>query len=259
MEAQVNGIKLHYEDHGQGKAVLLVHAFPLAGAMWQQQVAALKGQYRLIVPDMRGFGASEGTPGPTTMETFADDLAALLDTLGIDKVVLGGLSMGGYISFAFLRRHADRLRGLILCDTRATPDTPEGKENRETTAQMVENEGARAIADKMLPVMLSPAAPDDLKTSVRGLIEQNSPQGIAAALRGMALRPDSSDLLPTIKVPTMVVVGSQDVLSTPKELHGLQAAIPGSRFVELGGAGHVANLENPEAFNDSVRDFLAQV
>lgn len=259
MEATINGVKISYEDQGQGPAVLLVHAFPLSGEMWQQQVFALSRQYRIIVPDMRGFGNSDVPPGPYPMETFADDVAGLLDTLGIEKVVLGGLSMGGYISLAFVRRHAARLRGLILADTRATADTDEGKASRETNAQMVEAQGAGAIADKMVPNMLSPSTPPEQQTYLRSIIERNTPQGIAAALRGMALRPDSSDLLPTIKVPTLVIVGEDDMLSSPDEVRGLHMAIPGSRMVEIGRAGHVANVDNPEAFNRALLGFLQTI
>lgn len=249
-------IHIHYEDHGQGTPVLFVHGFPLSGAMWDQQVAALAPHYRVIVPDLRGFGKSEVPAGPYTMETFADDLAALLDTLSIDKVVLAGLSMGGYISFAFLRRYAARLRGLILCDTRATPDTDEARANREVNAQMVESQGASTIADKMLPNMLAPTASPDLQAHLRAMMTANQPAGIAAALRGMALRGDSTDLLASIAVPTLLIVGSQDVLSPPQEMQGLQVYIPGSKLVEVPGAGHVANLDNPDAFNAAVLEFL---
>lgn len=250
-------INLYHEDHGQGTPVLFVHGFPLSGAMWEQQVAALAPHYRVIVPDLRGFGKSEVPAGPYTMETFADDLAALLDTLSIEQVVLAGLSMGGYISFAFLRRHAARLRGLILCDTRATPDTDEARANREVNAQMVESQGASAIADKMLPNMLAPTAPPERQAQLRSMMTANQPAGIAAALRGMALRGDSTDLLASIAVPTLLIVGSQDVLSPPQEMQqGLQAHIPGSTLVEVPDAGHVANLDNPDAFNTAVLEFL---
>jgi pimeloyl-ACP methyl ester carboxylesterase len=259
MQAQLNGITLHYTDQGQGTPVLLAHAFPLAGRMWQHQIDALAGDYRLIVPDLRGFGASDAPAGPYRMEQYADDLAALLDALSLPQVVLGGLSMGGYIAFAFLRRHAARLRGLVLADTRATPDSDQAREGRETNAQLAENEGAAAIADKMLPNLLAPAASDEVKATVRGIIESNPPQGIAGALRGMGLRPDSSDLLASIQVPTLLLVGDQDGLTSPEEMRGMQSAIPNSRLVEIPGAGHLAALENPAAFNSALREFLQQL
>lgn len=258
MEAPINDIRLSYRTQGQGVPVLLVHGFPLSGEVWQQQIEALHDTFQIIAPDLRGFGRSEVSEGPSRMETFASDLAALLDTLNINQVVIGGVSMGGYITFAFLRHYPERVRGLILANTRATPDTDEARANRETTAQMVEAQGAGAIAEKMLPNLLAPseARSSDRHTLLRSIIERNAPAGIAAALRGMALRPDSSDLLPHITVPTLVIAGDQDVLTPPSEMHRLHAAIPESRLVELAGAGHVSNIDQPERFNAALRDFL---
>lgn len=259
METTVNGVKLFYRDEGQGPAVLLVHGFPVSGEVWLPQLEELSQTCRVVVPDLRGFGNSEVPPGPYTMETHADDLAALLDTLGIERVVLGGLSMGGYIAFAFLRRHAARLCGLVLCDTRATADTDEVRANRETTARLVEEQGATAIADRMIPNLLSSTAPPERKALLRGIIERNQPQAIAAALRGMALRGDSTDLLPTVSVPTLIVVGEDDVLSTPDEMRGLEAAIPGSKLVVISGAGHIANLDQPALFASALTAFVQQL
>ncbi len=259
MEITVNGIKLFYEDRGAGVPLVLVHAFPLSGALWQAQLDALSDTYRVIVPDMRGFGRSDSPPGPYPMETYADDLAALLDALGLDQVVLGGLSMGGYTAFAFVRRYAARLRGLILADTRASADTEEVRANRESNAQMVEQQGSGAMAEVMVPKLLSPAAAPELQSHVRHLIETTSPQGIAGALRGMGLRPDSTDLLPTIMVPTLVIVGAEDALTPPQEMRTLHQAIAGSQMVEVPNAGHAACLENPSDFNAALRAFLQNV
>ncbi len=259
MQATVNGITLNYEDRGQGLPLLLIHGFPLSNAMWQQQIEALSASYRVIAPDLRGFGTSDITPGPYPMETFANDLVALLDTLAIEQAVLCGLSMGGYISFAFLRDYAERIRGLILCDTRARDDSDEGKATRETNAQLVEREGANAIADRMLPNLLSPNAPQERHDMLRAIIAGNSPQAIAAALRGMGMRPDSSDLLPTITVPTLLVVGEEDALSPPSEMRELQQHIPDCELAVIPAAGHVANLDNPQAFNEAVSGFLAKL
>ncbi len=257
MHAHINGIQLVYEDRGLGTPIVLIHGFPFRGAMWQPQVAGLVEQYRVIVPDLRGFGDSEVPPGTYTMDVFADDIAGLLDELGIEQAIIGGLSMGGYIAFAFLRRYAERVRGLVLADTRALPDTEEGRAGREVNVRLVESNGPGALADKVLPNLLAPAAPMELHAQVRGFIEQTQPQGIIGALRGMAQRPDSSDLLPTITVPTLVVVGSDDILSPPEEMRTLHNATPGSRFVVIPGAGHLAPLEQPDAFNAALHDFLA--
>lgn len=258
-QVKVNGITLNYTDRGQGPAVLLVHAFPLSGVMWQSQIDALADRFRVIAPDLRGFGGSDAPTGPYPMETFAADLAGLLDTLGIEQVVLGGLSMGGYIAFAFWRNYPARVRALILADTRANPDNAEGKATRETNAQLAETQGASAIADQMLPKLLAPNAPPALQSHVRSIIERNSPQGIAGALRGMALRPDATDLLTRIHVPTLFLVGAVDTLTTPDVMREMQAAVPNSRLVEIPGAAHVANLENPTAFNIALAEFLREM
>lgn len=259
MKTTINDRTIAYEERGQGPPMMLVHGFPTCAEVWQQQGAGLSSHYRVIMPDLRGFGGSDGLPGPTTMETFADDLAGLLDVLALDRVVLGGLSMGGYIALAFVRRHAARLCGLVLCDTRATPDTEEARANREVNAQLVEAKGASAIADKMIPNLLSASAPPQRQAYLRSLIERNHPVGIASALRGMGLRSDSTDILPTISVPTLIVVGEDDILSPPAEMWTLQQAIPGSRLVEIAGAGHISNLDQPEAFNTTLEAFLHDV
>lgn len=259
METYINGVKLYYEDRGQGTPVVLVHAFPLNGEMWRQQAEALEPTCRIIVPDMRGFGRSEVLEGPSLMETLADDLASLLDVLSIDRAVIGGLSMGGYISFAFLRRHPQRVRGLIFANTRATADSEEARAKREPTAQLVETQGSGALANTMIPKLLTDSAPEELKNHLRHIIERNQPAGLAAALRGMARRPDSSDLLPGIRVPTLVVAGEHDTLSPPAELRTLHTAISGSQFVEISAAAHASNLENPPAFNAALLGFMQKV
>lgn len=256
MQATINGITLHYEDRGQGLPVLLIHAFPLSGMIWQPQVTALENDYRFIVPDLRGFGASSAPVGPYPMETYADDMVALLDTLGIEQAVLGGVSMGGYIIFAFLRRYAERVRALVLADTRSAADTEEIRAGRETNAQLAETEGASAMADVMLPKLLSPAASLELQAHVRSIIERNTPQGIAGALRGMGMRSAADDLLPSIHVPTLIVCGQEDTLTTPAEMKTMHTALPGSQFVEIAGAGHIANLEQPDAFTQVLDTFL---
>ncbi|NJP06133.1 MAG: alpha/beta fold hydrolase [Chloroflexaceae bacterium] len=256
MQADINGITLSYEDRGQGLAVLLIHAFPMSGALWQQQISALETDYRVIVPDLRGFGSSTIAKGPYPMDTFADDLVTLLDRLAIKQAVIGGLSMGGYIALALLERYPERVQGLILADTRATADTAEARGHRETTAKMVETEGSAAIADRMLPNLLSPQTTAEKQAFVRSLIEANLPQGIAGALRGMALRRDSTELLASITVPTLILVGADDMLSPPAEMETMHQAIAGSQFVIIPTAGHVANIDNPDAFNEALRQFL---
>jgi pimeloyl-ACP methyl ester carboxylesterase len=253
----INGVQLAYRDEGRGRPLLLIHAFPLSGAMWERQIAALSSAYRLIVPDLRGFGASPAVPGTVSLDQYADDLAGLLDQLGLEHVAVGGLSMGGYLAFALLQRHRERVDALVLADTRPQPDTEDGRRGREENARLVEQQGAPAIADQMLPKLLSPNASEQLRGAVRELIDANDRAGIAAALRAMAARPDSTPLLATIAVPTLIVVGAEDGLTPPSDARAMHAAIAGSQLAELPGAGHLANLEAPEAFNAALNDLLS--
>jgi 3-oxoadipate enol-lactonase len=254
--ANINGVQLAYRDEGRGRPLLLIHAFPLSSAMWERQIQALSDAYRLIVPDLRGFGASPSVPGTASLDQYADDVAGLLDQLGLEHVSVAGLSMGGYIAFALLRRHRERVDALVLADTRPQPDTEEGRRAREQSAQLAEQQGAGAIADQMLPKLLSSNAPEQLRAELRGIIEANDRAGIAAALRAMAARPDSTPLLATIAVPTLIIVGAEDGLTPPSDARAMHAAIAGSQLVELPSAGHLANMEAPEAFNTAVDNLL---
>jgi len=254
--ATINGIELAYRDQGVGEAILFIHAFPLHGAMWDGQVAAFSPHHRVIAPDLRGLGASEAGGGAGSLDQHADDLAALLDHLAIEHATVAGLSMGGYISLALWRRHRQRIAALILADTRAGADSVEGKQGREQNAKLAETQGPGAIADLMLPKLLSPNAPAALRDQVRAMIESNDRAGIASALRAMAARPDSTPLLAAIDVPTLVLVGAEDALTPPSEAEAMFNAIPGCRLAEIPGAGHLSNLESPAAFNAQVLEFL---
>lgn len=256
METNLNGIRVRYDDVGEGPAVLLLHAFPLSGAMWWMQVAALRDRYRLIVPDLRGFGGTDAPPGPYSMDQLADDAAALLEYLGVGRVALVGLSMGGYIGFAFWRRHRDKVAALALADTRAGPDGEEGRAARETNARLAEEEGAAAIADKMIPNLVAHGAPQHVRDELRQLILGNSPAGIAGALRGMAARSDSTPDLAGIDVPTLIIVGAEDGLTPPAEAEAMHAAIAGSSLSILPGAGHLSNMEQPGPFGAALRELL---
>jgi 3-oxoadipate enol-lactonase len=254
--ATINGIDLAYRDEGAGQAILFIHAFPLHGAMWDRQIAAFSPHHRVIVPDLRGLGVSARGSGAASLDQHADDVAELLGRLGIEHATVVGLSMGGYIGFALWRRHRQRIAALVLADTRAGADSEEGKQGREKNAQLAEQQGPGAIADQMLPKLLSPGAPAALRGQVRAIIESNDRVGIAAALRAMAARPDSAPLLATIDVPTLVIVGAEDALTPPSEAEAIFNAIPGCRLAEIPGAGHLSNLESPEAFNAQLLEFL---
>ncbi len=252
----VNGIDMHYREAGEGAPLLLIHAFPLGAAMWEPQLDALSGLGRVIAPDLRGFGQTPLGETPAALEQYADDLAALLDELGVAQTALGGLSMGGYIAFAFLRKYRARVTALLLADTRAGPDSEEGRQGRERNALLAEREGAGAIAEQMMPKLVAPHAPDSLREQLRGIIAANPAPGVAAALRAMAARPDSSLLLPTIDIPTLVLVGAEDTLTPPEEARDIHTSIANSRLVEIPAAGHISNLERPDAFNAAVREWM---
>lgn len=261
MKATVNGVTLAYDDHGAGWPLIFLHAFPLNRGMWESEIKALlpSGRFRLVAPDWRGFGESEISGEISTMELFADDVAGLMDVLGMQDAILCGLSMGGYAAFAFLRKYPRRVKGLILADTRPRADTPEAQANRENVARLVETEGTGAIADLQLPRLISEETRQhhpDVEARIRQLIDSATPRGIAAASRGMAQRADSSDLLASIAVPTLVIVGEQDALTPPAVAQEYAARIPDARLFTIPHAGHLSNLEQPEVFLQALKNFL---
>lgn len=261
MRLALDGGAIEYAVAGDGPALLLLHAFPLGHFMWDAQAAALASKYRVIRFDARGFGGSDRAQGPLTMERIADDGALLLDHLGIDKAVVGGCSMGGYAAFAFVRRHPQRLAGLVLQDTRAGADTAEAKANRAALAARVLAEGASTAVDAFLPKLVGETTRRERPAVVAALRERilaTSPRAIANALQGLAARADSRETLPTIAVPTLVLVGTEDVLTPPPEAVTIAAAIPRARLDVIPGAGHLANLESPDAVNAVLRAFLAR-
>ncbi len=250
---------------GSGPPLLLVHGFPLDHTMWRYQIEDLSARYRVIAPDLRGFGASGFDPRDetVTMRRYADDLAQLMDHLAPDeKFTFCGLSMGGYIAFQFWQAYRDRLAALVLCDTRAIADTPQAREGRKALSARVLSEGPAAAADAMMPKFFAPRTELDNKAVVeetRAAILRASPRGIAAALAGMAARPDVTAWLPEIATPTLVVVGQHDAISTADEMRGLADQIPGAQFVAIPAAGHMLPLEKPADFRRAIESFLQTV
>lgn len=256
-------IELQVLSRGRGMPVLLVHGFPLDHSMWDAQIAHLSQRWQIIAPDLRGFGGSQVTSGTVTMEQMADDLAALADTLGIDEpIVLCGLSMGGYVALEFWRKYAARLRGLVLCDTRAAADTPEAAAGRLETAERVLREGAEPLADAMLPRLFAPATlknHPNLYALERQKILAAHPEGVAAALGSMATRRDFRDELANISLPALVIVGEHDSISTVDEMRSIAKAIAAAEFVIIPGSGHMTPVENPDGFNEAIEQFLTRV
>lgn len=259
MRLPVDGGELEYAVAGSGPPLLLLHAFPLASFMWEPQVEALATRCRLIRFDARGFGASPLGAGPLTMERIADDAAALLDALGLERATVGGCSMGGYAALAFARRHPGRLQGLALFDTRAGADSEDARAGRAALSARVLAEGAAAAATAFLPRLLGETTQreqPELAARLRERILATSPQAIAAALDGLAARADSRPTLAALRVPTLVLVGAEDVLTPPFEAEAMAAAIPGARLEVVAQAGHLANLEQPAAVNAALLDLL---
>jgi len=258
-EARVRGIKMAFDDAGRGTTLVLLHGFPLNRSMWREQVEALSGEFRVVAPDLRGQGETPLGGDGVTMARMAEDVAALLDELNLGRVVLGGLSMGGYVAFEFFRNFPERVHALVLADTRPQADTDEGRRAREENARRALAEGMGPIVEAMLPKLLSAATLErDAETvgRVRGLMLGADPEGAAAALRGMAERRDQTDLLASIDVPTLVVVGSEDALTPPSDARALSAGIEGSRLAVIEGAGHLSNVERPEEFNRALGEFM---
>src|SRR5262245_44856236 len=257
---QAGNVRLSVVERGKGTPLVLVHGYPLDHSMWQHQINGLSDLCRVIAPDLRGFGASDVTPGTMTMEQLADDVAALLDTLKvIEPVVFCGLSMGGYAAWQFALRYRGRLARLILCDTRAVADSAEAAAGRLKTADKVLAEGSSVVADAMLPKLFAPqTAPKNpaLVAATKDVMVKTSPAGIAAALRGMAERPDVSGRLHEFDIPALVLCGQHDVISQPAEMQTIAAALPKGRYVEIAAAGHMAPLEEPAAVNRAITDFL---
>lgn len=260
MKAKIAGAEISYDVRGKGPAVLLLHAFPLGLSMWDAQAEALQATHTVVRFDDRGFGGSPPGDALLTMERIADDAALLLDHLGISRAVVCGCSMGGYAAFAFARRYPTRLRGLVLQDTRATADTPEARKGRAELAEKVLKEGAAAAADAFLPRLVGETTKKErpeVVVQLREAILKTAPRGVADALAGLAARADSTPLLREIRVPTLVVVGEEDVITPISDSEAMQNAIAGAKLKVIPKAGHLSNLEAPAAFNAALLTFLA--
>ena len=255
----VHGVNLAVEVRGEGPAILFVHGYPLDRSIWRDQIDALEG-YRRIAPDLRGMGQSDAPDLGYGMALYAADLAALLDALGVDQVVLCGLSMGGYVAFEFLRQWRSRVRGLVLMDTRAEADAPEVRRARDAAAATAREKGTAAVSDAMVPKMLAPSTMTgrpEIVERVRALMAATPVAGMIGALGAMRDRAGSESLLSTLDgIPTLVVVGAADLLTPPDQARAMAEAIPGARLAIIQGAGHLPPVEQPVATTESLREFL---
>jgi 3-oxoadipate enol-lactonase len=259
--ALCDGVEIAYDDIGSGIPVAFIHGFPHNRTLWSPQMSGLLDRARCIAPDLRGFGESS-RHGPFSIDQFADDVAMLLHTLGVTRTVIVGLSMGGYVAFSLWRRHRSLVRGLVLADTKAGADSDEARSKRQALIEVARTRGSSAVADGQITGMIGkttrakrPAMIDE----VHRMLESASVEGIVGALEAMMARVDSTATLATIDVPTLVVVGGEDVLTPPSEAEILRDAIRNSRFEVIEHAGHVSNLERPAAFNHVLSEFLASL
>jgi 3-oxoadipate enol-lactonase len=262
VHTKINGITIAYSDRGTGLPIVFLHAFPLNRTMWTIQEKVLSSQFRIVTIDLRGHGESDAPLWRYTLDQSADDVNALLDHLAIQQALFVGLSMGGYILFAFYRKYAALVKGLILADTRAQADTAEGKDGRFQMAQTAYKQGPSAIADIMIPKLLSPTTIQtrpEIVQKVRTMIESNQISGIAGDLMAMAERPDSVPLLKQITCPAQIIVGELDQATPPSDAKIMAEKIPGAGLAIIPGAAHIANLEQPDTFNQIVAAFASEL
>ena len=239
--------------------LVLIHGFPLSARMWDGQLELAAKGWRVLAPQLRGFDGAPADNVASSVDDFAGDVIDLLDALHIEQAVIGGLSMGGYVTFAVFRHAPRYFRGMVLADTRAQADPPQALEGRQRTLRVVREQGVAPAADEMLPKLLCEATrahQPDVVSTLRAMMVRNAPATVAGALTAIMTRPDATPLLSTIHCPTLVVVGDQDALTPPAMSEDIQRGIPGAELVVIPGAGHMSNMEQPAAFNAALASFL---
>lgn len=258
--AEINNFRMAYDDRGEGPVLILIHGFPLCRAMWQGQIDFLVAAgYRVIAPDLRGFGESEVTEGGYGMDQLADDVAGLMDHLCIGQAVVGGMSMGGYVLHSLLDRHGEKLSAAIFIVTRSVADSAEAKEKRTALANKVEAGETEAPAEVFEPILFTDKTineRDNLVREVRGWMLDTSPIALVGALAGMRDRKDYFAELPRFNLPALVISGELDACIPPENAGATAEGLPNARRVIIPGAGHMANMEEPAAFNAAILDFL---
>jgi len=264
MLVTINGTKLYYAEGGNstGAPVVLVHGFPFSHEMWKPQVDALSSKYRVVVYDVRGHGQSDAGDGQYTLEFLVDDLVGLLDHLKIDKAIVCGLSMGGYIALRAIERNPERFRALVLCDTRSEPDSNDAKLKRAAAIKTVKQQGAAAFAEGFVKAVVAsetfPSRPETVEM-IKNIIRRNPPVGICGALLALASRTDTTAGLSQISVPMLILVGEHDALTPPSTAKAMQERIRGAELHIIPHAAHMSNLENPAEFNGQLLAFLEKL
>jgi 3-oxoadipate enol-lactonase len=256
---EVAGRRLRYLQAGSGWPLILLHAFPLSADLWRPQLDRVSRGWQFLAPDLRGFGRGVLPPTSMTMDDMAAEVSGFMDALEIDRAIIGGLSMGGYVTMALYRLAPERFTGMLLANTKASLDSPEGRAAREQMIELVRSEGASAVADQMLPKLLgatSQRARPYLDTLVRRLIEGNSAEGIEAAIHAIKDRPDSFPTLEHTAVPALIITSDEDVIIPVSESEAMHGVMPRSQLVVLTAAGHLSNLEVPDDFSEALGNFL---
>lgn len=257
---RIDGREFNILIEGSGEPLLFVHGFPLDHTMWNAQITEFSKTHLVIAPDLRGFGASKSDDEKVTMLDYANDLAALLEELSIDTPVnFCGLSMGGYIAWQFYQHHQTKLKRLILCDTKAAADSEAAQQIRRETSDKVLQTGSDFLAEAMPEKLFAEetiANNHIVVEQTQSVIRSSSPHAVSAALLGMAERPDVTAMLSKIDLPTLVIVGEHDSITTSAEMREIAGTIPDSEFIEIRNAGHMSPLEQPEQVNSAIADFL---
>ncbi|TDD14879.1 alpha/beta fold hydrolase [Actinomadura sp. KC06] len=254
-------VQLYARDVGSGTPLVLLHAFPLSSAMWLAQREGLADRFRVITPDLRGFGGSQLGDDDPSVDAMADDVARLFRRLGVRRAVVGGLSMGGYVAMALCRRHPELVLGLVLAATRAAADTGPVRENRLRQAGRLDGDGTtRVLMDEVLPALVGPTTYRQralVYGRVRGLVQATPPRAAAWAQRAMAGRPESFGTLRGLRVPALVLIGDEDTLATEDEARAMADATPNAELLVIPRAGHLCAVEQPDLFNQAVAEFAA--
>ena len=262
MKAKIGDRVIGYTDAGAGAPLVLLHGHPLNRSMWRAQVGALQTNFRVVCPDFRGYGETPVVSTVSKMSEMAEDVRDLLDYLKLEKVILGGLSMGGYVAFEFYKLFRERISALVLADTKAAGDAEEARQKRFETADKLEKEGIKSLAEEMLPKVLAPATFENqpnIVEEVRKMMLATNSAGAAAGSRGMAERNDHTALLSQINVPTVIFVGENDSVTPPDEAEKMRNAIADSKLVKIADAGHLSPMEKPDEFNRALSDFLSSL
>jgi 3-oxoadipate enol-lactonase len=257
MITTIRGTRFHYIDRGEGTPLLWIHGYPLSSAMFERQFSI--GGVRHIAPDLPGFGESDSA-GIATIDEYAGLLVSLLGGIPVRRFVLAGFSMGGYVALAMARLVPERIAGLVLIDTRETPDSPEGRTGRYESIENVKKNGTRPVIDAMLPKLLSARTPNDpvVVSQTMSIMETASEIGVIEALKVMAERPDATETLRSINAPVLVVVGEHDAITPQADAERMVELARNARLVVIADAGHLSNLEQPEAFNAAMAAFLTE-